>query len=65
MQTKGSLGRRSVRLIAVPLILVSAAALLIEFDLLPWRKAWVVPPLIAIYVGIELLISAIKKQKEE
>lgn len=56
-------GRKTVRLLAVPLLIVAAAVLLIELDILPWRRAWIVPPLIALYVAFELLIPTIQKKK--
>lgn len=63
MKSGNASGRRAVRLLAVPLLIVAVTVLLIEFDILPWRRAWVVPPLITIYIAAELFLWNIQKKK--
>ena len=62
MKTGDFLGRRSLRLFAIPLIIVAVATLLIELDMLVWRHAWIVPPIIALYVGIEILALSVGRK---
>jgi hypothetical protein len=45
-----------IRLIAITVLILGASILLTELDILVWRQLWVVQPIIAIYVGCELLL---------
>jgi hypothetical protein len=59
MVSKSVIKRRSLRLFAIPLIVTALAALLTELDIIPWTKLWTIPPLIALYVGVELLAAGL------
>ena len=59
--SKGGAGNVSIkwlviRLIAITVLILGASILLTELDILVWHQLWVVQPIIAIYIGCELLL---------
>ena len=57
------IARRSMRLFAIPLLIIGLAVLLTELDVILWTQLWFVPPIIALYVGVEILIASLPKKK--
>jgi uncharacterized membrane protein YdbT with pleckstrin-like domain len=55
MSEKPQLKRRAVRLFAVPLIIIAVSVVLTDLDILDWPYLWIVPVMIAVYVGVDLL----------
>lgn len=57
------IARRSLRLFAIPLLIIALAVLLTEFDIIMWTQLWLVPSIIALYAGTEILIASLNKKK--
>ena len=63
MEPGNIIKKRGLRLFAITLIVIGLAALLTELDILLWTQLWLVPPLIALYVGTEFLIASFSAKK--
>lgn len=53
-----------IRIFAITLIIVAVSFLLGIFTKIPLETLYAVPPIIAIYLGLELLIARNRKRKQ-
>ena len=51
--------KRVFRILAIALFVATSFVILVQLDLIPWTMWWLVPTLLLLYLGSEMLIATL------